>query len=75
MKTPIVCPKCKSKRLNIFELAEGAFYNWTFDKNGDFGVGYMGNISGTSKYCGECLDCKYIWKIKKKINLEYPTKD
>ncbi len=74
MKAPIICPKCKSKRLNISELAVGSFYNWTFDKNGYFDDGCMGEISGTSKYHGECLDCKYIWKIKKEINLEYPTK-
>lgn len=73
MKTPIVCPKCKSKKLDISETAEGSFYNWTFDKNGEIDSGFMGNICGTSKYYGECLDCKYIWKIKKKINLEYLT--
>ena len=71
MREHVVCPKCKTPIIKIYEICEAWEY-WTQDEEGHLEPGpNEAIVKDTIRVEGECLneDCGYTWRIRKAANI------
>ena len=71
----VICPRCKSKQLEISELWKDHSISWVQDRNGlTAKKGYL-NPGDPYRVEAACLECSHTWKIRGALQITdiYPS--